>query len=134
MKRVLQLSLLLFLLVMLACGESLLLTASCEGQEAQFVKAAQIYSTYCVQCHGLNKNGKGINSKDMTVQPRDHSDPKGMGDLPDEELFKAIKDGGLAVNKSILMPAWSGVLNEEEVKDLVAYLRHLCQCGASKTN
>lgn len=100
--------------------------------DEQFARAARLYNTYCVQCHGINKNGKGINSKDMSVQPRDHSDPHGMGDIPDDELYKAIREGGLAVNKSVLMPAWGGVLSDEEIKEMVAYLRHICRCGTAQ--
>lgn len=91
--------------------------------------AVRNYNTYCVQCHGIERNGKGVNSKYMSVQPRDHSDAKGMADIPDNELFKAIKEGGLSVNKSVLMPAWGDVLSDDEVHDLVAYLRHVCNCG-----
>lgn len=92
-----------------------------------------IYKTYCWQCHGKQGNGMGINVRDMSVQPRDHTDGKEMSARSDEELFKAIKDGGQAVSKSVLMPPWGGVLSDEEIKGLVGYLRHLCQCqhGAS---
>jgi mono/diheme cytochrome c family protein len=91
--------------------------------------ATHLYNTYCVQCHGLNRNGTGINKRDLSVQPRDHTDSKSMGDAPDEELEKAIREGGLAVNKSVLMPAWGQVLKPEEIKLLVQYLRTVCKCG-----
>jgi cytochrome c oxidase cbb3-type subunit III len=54
-----------------------------------------------------------------------------MGDTPDAELFKAIKEGGLAVNKSVLMPAWGGVLTDGEITELVKYLREVCHCGTN---
>ncbi len=98
----------------------------------QHARAQRNYDTYCVQCHGIERNGKGINSKNMSVQPRDHSDAKGMTDIPDDELLHAIQDGGLAVNKSVLMPAWGNVLSPEEIKEMVAYLRHVCNCGISQ--
>lgn len=85
--------------------------------------AIKLYNTYCVQCHGINRDGNGINSAVMAVKPRDHTDTKAMGDTPDETLFKAIKGGGLAVSKSVLMPKWEGVLNDDEIKELVTYLR-----------
>jgi cytochrome c oxidase cbb3-type subunit 3 len=91
----------------------------------------RLYDTYCVQCHGLQRNGKGINTPGMSVQPRDHTDAKGMGDIPDEEMFQAIKKGGLAVNKSVLMPAWGGVLSDEQIHQLVRYLQQLCCSGQS---
>lgn len=91
--------------------------------------AERNYDTYCAQCHGSQRNGKGINASHMSVQPRDHSDSKAMGDLPDTEIFKAIKEGGMAVNKSVLMPVWGGVLSDKEIQDLVSYLREVCKCG-----
>jgi cytochrome c oxidase cbb3-type subunit 3 len=89
----------------------------------------EMYGTYCVQCHGLNRNGTGINLPALSVQPRDHTDSKAMGDTPDDELFKAIKEGGLSVNKSILMPTWGGVLTDAQITEMVKYLHQVCHCG-----
>lgn len=89
----------------------------------------QLYNTYCVQCHGVNRNGKGINSSQMSVQPRDHTDAKGMGDIPDDELQRAITGGGLSVNKSVLMPTWGKTLSQQDIEGLVKYLRTVCKCG-----
>src|SRR3546814_18556892 len=72
-------------------GSMLLPNSAAAGDDGKFVSAARHYDTYCVQCHGVNRNGRGINSRDMSVQPRDHSDAKGMGGIPDQELFDAIK-------------------------------------------
>ncbi|MBT5108136.1 MAG: cytochrome c [Rhodospirillaceae bacterium] len=94
--------------------------------------AQQNYQAYCVQCHGLKGNGMGVNIRDMSVQPRDHTDAKSMGGRSDEELFKVIKEGGLAVSKSVLMPAWQGTLSDAEITNLVGYLRQLCKCKFGK--
>lgn len=115
----------------LLLGSSLMLAGQAGAAEAYTERALRNYDTYCVQCHGINRNGRGINSRDMSVQPRDHSDAKGMGDIPNEEIFRVIKEGGLAVNKSVLMPAWGNVMNDEEIKELVAYLRFVCKCGST---
>ena len=93
--------------------------------QEKHAEAIKIYNTYCVQCHGVNRDGRGINSEHMSVQPRDHTDSKAMGDTPDDTLFKAIKEGGLAVSKSVLMPTWGGVLNDEQITQLVSYLRFI---------
>lgn len=97
--------------------------------QEQYAESIKIYNTYCVQCHGINRNGRGINSEHMSVQPRDHTDSKAMGDTPDDTLFKAIKEGGLAVSKSVLMPTWGGVLNDEQITELVSYLRFISKTG-----
>lgn len=94
--------------------------------------AADNYKTYCVQCHGLKGTGGGVNVADMSVQPRNHTDAKTMSGRSDDELFKVIKEGGLAIEKSVLMPPWDGVLSDEEIRELVHYLRKLCQCQHGK--
>lgn len=89
----------------------------------------QIYDTYCVQCHGLKRNGTGVNLPGLSTRPRDHTDTKAMGDTPDDEIFKAIKEGGLSVNKSALMPPWGNILTDPQITELVQYLRTVCHCA-----
>ncbi len=90
--------------------------------------AADNYKTYCVQCHGMAGNGKGINVRDMSVTPRDHTDAKAMSGRSDDLLFKAIKEGGDSINKSVLMPPWGATLSDDEIKDMVQHLREVCKC------
>ena len=77
------------------------------------------YRTYCMQCHGMEGDGMGVNIQNMSVQPRNHSDSKAMGTRTDKELFKVIKEGGLAINKSSLMPPWADNFTDNEINDLV---------------
>lgn len=93
--------------------------------------AADNYRTYCQQCHGLDGNGKGVNVRDMSVQPRDHTDAKAMSARSDDLIFKAIKEGGAAIDKSVLMPPWGDTFSDDEIRDLVQHLRKLCKCQAS---
>lgn len=123
---------LLHVLTSIAAASAMLLALQANAEPDAFVHAQRQYDTYCVQCHGVNRDGKGLNSAYMSVQPRDHSDAKGMGDIPDKELRQAIQEGGQAVNKSILMPAWGHVLSNQEVDEMVAYLRHVCKCGGGQ--
>ncbi len=111
----------LYLFVMLAV---LILSLPAYAKES----AADNYRTYCWQCHGMNGNGMGLNIQDMSVQPRDHTDSKSMSTRSDADLFKVIKEGGQSMSKSVLMPPWGDTLSDEEIKDLVVYLRGLCKC------
>lgn len=90
--------------------------------------AADNYRAYCVQCHGTQGNGKGINVRDMSVIPRDHTDAKAMSGRSDDMLFKVIKEGGVSISKSVLMPPWGATFTDEEIRDLVQHLRMLCKC------
>jgi cytochrome c oxidase cbb3-type subunit III len=85
-----------------------------------------LYERYCVQCHGLNGNGKGINSPYMSVAPRDHTNRTEMSGRTDEELFRVIRNGGASINQSVLMPSWKHNLDDGQINDLVRYLRQLC--------
>lgn len=89
-------------------------------------KGEVLYEAYCTQCHGMDGTGGGINVADMSVLPRDHTNVDEMSARTDAELAKAIKHGGKAVNKSVLMPAWDKNLTDEQVDYLVVYLRQLC--------
>jgi len=96
------------------------------AQAADSRHGKALYEIYCAQCHGLSGNGKGVNAPHLDVQPRNHTDRAEMSARTDAELFKAIKHGGQAVNKSVLMPNWDGNLSDAEIRDLVAHLRQLC--------
>lgn len=109
-----------FLLLMLLA----IFSASAQAKEA----AADNYKAYCVQCHGSAGTGNGVNVRDMAVVPRDHTDAKSMSGRSDETIFKAIKEGGSSIDKSILMPPWDATMSDEEIKDMVQHLRLLCKC------
>ncbi len=85
-----------------------------------------LYRIYCTQCHGLEGDGYGINVDDMEVLPKDHTDTKEMMTRTDEDLFKAIKHGGTAIDKSVLMPNWDANLSDDQIHSLVRYLRSVC--------
>jgi cytochrome c oxidase cbb3-type subunit III len=104
----------------------LLMALSFQAQAKE--TAADNYKAYCVQCHGMAGNGKGVNIRDMSVMPRDHTDAKAMSGRSDETLFKVIKEGGPSIEKSVLMPPWDGVLSDEEIREMVQHLRMLCKC------
>ena len=85
-----------------------------------------LYHAYCTQCHGGEGDGYGVNADFMEVQPRGHTDGEDMMTRSDEDLFKVIKFGGKAIDKSILMPNRDGNLSDDEIHSLVGYLRVLC--------
>jgi hypothetical protein len=48
-----------------------------------------------------------------------------MNALSDEYLFRLLMEGGPALGKSPLMGAWRRTLSEQQIRDLVAFLRAL---------
>ena len=92
--------------------------------------AEENYQLYCVQCHGTQANGNGINNTagGLAVSPRNHTNAEEMSKLSNEDLRLAIAKGGDAVSKSELMPPWSGVLTNQEIDEMAVFLRELCKC------
>ena len=94
--------------------------------QAEPMSGKKLYQAYCAQCHGMEGDGYGINVEFMEVLPRDHTDTEEMVTRTDEDLFKVIKFGGKSIDKSVLMPNWDGILTDNEIDLLAAYLRVLC--------
>lgn len=90
----------------------------------------ETYQWYCAQCHGVEGKGNGINAQFLTVPPRDHTKPEYIETRSDDELFDAIKLGGLAIGRAPCMPAWGHTLEDERIRSLVRYIRELCRCEA----
>jgi mono/diheme cytochrome c family protein len=92
------------------------------------VKAgAKIYKEYCQKCHGKKGNGQGLMAKDLDTKPRDFTDKNRMGQRTDYQIFLGIKEGGAAVELSEQMTGWKDTLNEQEMRDVAAYIRQFAK-------
>jgi mono/diheme cytochrome c family protein len=92
---------------------------------ADVEQGKKLYGQFCASCHGQSGKGDGPAAAALNPKPRDHTDKEYMSKLSDEHLMKVIKDGGASVGKSPLMPPWGASLKEDQIKDLIAYVRTL---------
>ena len=83
------------------------------------------YDANCIGCHGATGKGDGAAAAALTPKPQDHTDGKIMNALTDKYLFDIIKDGGAAMKKAPFMPASNKKLSDQEISDVVAYIRSL---------
>lgn len=86
------------------------------------------YLKYCASCHGVSGDGKGYNAKFLPKAPASHADKAYMSTRPDGTLFDGVHAGGYILNKHHFMPPWGQTLSYEKIRQLVAYMRKLCQC------
>jgi len=82
----------------------------------------EIHLEHCTECHGYDGKAEVI-VMHMDEPPRDQTDVEYMTTLNDAFLYLAICSGGDAVGRSIIMPAWGDMLTDQEIKDLVAWIR-----------
>ena len=85
----------------------------------------RIYAQYCASCHGPTGHGDGPVAGTLNPKPANHSDHVFMASLSDQHLYQVISKGGASVGKSPMMAPWGGVINEQGIKDLIAFLRRL---------
>ncbi|MBI2902053.1 MAG: cytochrome c [Candidatus Methylomirabilis oxyfera] len=87
------------------------------------------FQRYCVQCHGPEGRGDGVNAtKDLGATPKDLTNAEGLGRLTDDRIGEIIAKGGARNELSPLMPPWGNTLTGEEIRGLVRLIRDLCKC------
>ena len=77
------------------------------------------YKTLCVSCHGDLGHGDGIAGKALPEQPSNIYDGLNSWFESEAELIDTVLNGNEG------MPAWSSVLNENDVKDIFAYIEKI---------
>jgi mono/diheme cytochrome c family protein len=83
----------------------------------------RLYLTYCAACHGANGHGSW-RAWLFLLRPGDLGDARLIGTRTDEYLESLIKNGGATIGKPG-MPAFGYHLKDEQIRELVAYLRTL---------
>ncbi len=83
-----------------------------------------LYTEYCMACHGVNGDGKGVAAKGMQVPPRDFT--LGLykfgrviaGELPhDDDFYKALREG---LHGTAMLP-WD--MTDKQMYQVVQYIK-----------
>ena len=85
-------------------------------------KGETTFKTMCVACHGEKGDGNGPAGAALTPKPTNFTDPANSERLTEEWVYKMVKNGGAANGKSPLMVPWAGALNEQQIRDVGAYV------------
>jgi hypothetical protein len=84
----------------------------------------EVFHTRCEPCHGPSGRGDGAAAVNLLPRPRDFHDKSWQTSVTDEHLETIIRRGGLAVGKSVLMPA-NPDFDDTRVRELRVYVRKL---------
>jgi mono/diheme cytochrome c family protein len=81
-------------------------------------RGQRLYQRHCLHCHGAALNGKGPDAASFNPPPANfHSYLSRLKD--NDQIEQTIKQG----NRLLGMHNWSDTLTDDEVRDLVAYIR-----------
>jgi mono/diheme cytochrome c family protein len=92
-----------------------------DSVDAAVFRGGLVFANYCVTCHGINADGNGRAARLYNPKPANLR----MSDKNDSYFGLIIRRGGAALGRSEFMPTWEAELTNEQITDLVAYLRSI---------
>lgn len=81
-------------------------------------KGEKIYMANCATCHGQKGDGKGPRAYFINPKPRNFIDPAFRSAFNRPAIYTAVSDGRLGAE----MPAWSKVLEKQEIADVSEFV------------
>ncbi len=114
-------------LAFLACCAGLLVADPVMAKPGDAAQGRGVYEKRCTWCHGAEGDGMGAAQGLLNPPPRDFTSgsykikTSGFEDLApnDDDIFRMIRDG----MPGTAMPGWGDVLKEQDMWNLVAYVK-----------
>jgi mono/diheme cytochrome c family protein len=94
------------------------------AQGRDLTRGKELFIRYCSGCHGEDGRGE---AKTFRPSVGNLAVKELMEQVSDEYLFTVIQKGGAAVGKNAAMPAWSAQLGDDDIRDIVAFVRTLAR-------
>ena len=88
-------------------------------------RAERVFVALCAECHGADGRGSWRATL-FLIRPGDLADSARAGAQPDQYLVDMIKHGGAPIGRPG-MPAFGAALKDDDIRELVAYLRGLAR-------
>ncbi|MFL7891010.1 MAG: c-type cytochrome [Anaerolineales bacterium] len=80
-----------------------------------------IFEADCAACHGLTGEGDGPASGGLNPPPTNLAERQ--ANMSDAYIFWRISEGGLMEPFNSIMPGWKGLLDEQQIWQIIAYIR-----------
>lgn len=103
------------------------LATGARAGEPDLKRGAATYKELCAKCHGSGGKGDGKDAATLATKPKDLTDCARLTTFTDERLFAIVKNGGAAEGLSKDMPPYADALEDDEIRDTVAFVRSLCR-------
>ena len=91
--------------------------------EETFNSGKSLYEENCSSCHGSSGCGDGQAGKELNPRPAKIANISKLPMASDGYLFWTIYEGGTPIQTA--MPAFKGSLTQEEIWEIIIYLRYM---------
>ena len=92
--------------------------------QSEKLSASDLFRLHCSSCHG-DGSGNGHIAGTLKIRPRNLKLAEWQSSVNDERIAKVIREGGGAIKLSPDMPAFRDKLSQQDIQQLVYYLRIL---------
>ena len=82
-----------------------------------------VYQTNCASCHGDSGKGDGPAGANLNPKPADLTEP--AKNDSDGQILWHVSEGAAAGEPGSAMPAWKGTLTQDQIWQVITYLRTL---------
>jgi mono/diheme cytochrome c family protein len=90
-----------------------------DSKDAAVFRGGLVYANYCVTCHGINADGNGRAARLHKPRPANLR----ASDKNDAYIGLIVRKGGESLGRSPGMPPWGEELTDEQIGDVVAFVR-----------
>lgn len=110
------------------CGLTLVLLAAAiaAAEGPNLGRGKSTFGELCAKCHGSSGKGDGKEAGTLATKPKDLTDCPRMATFTEDKLFAIVKNGGEKSGLSKDMPPYADSLEDDEIRDTLAYVRSLC--------
>ena len=90
----------------------------------------QVFLQNCAMCHGNEGKGDGPAAPGFNPRPANFTEAKRMA-TSEEKQLKIVTNGGASEKLSALMPGFGDSLSDQQLRDVVAFVRENVQAPAA---
>ncbi len=107
----------------------LVFSQTARGSSPTLNTGKEIFRAACAACHGLDGRGAPETSRGFEAPPTfpDFTDCRATAREPDSDWSAIIHTGGPVKAFSEIMPSFGEALTEEQIEQVIQYLRGLCR-------
>ncbi len=93
------------------------------GQQAAIDEGKTLYTQNCESCHGAK--GEGDGPAGAALDPKPANLRNADKDATEAYMFWVVNEGGAAAGRSASMASYKGILSEDEIWKILAYVKTL---------